>query len=105
MENGTTIDGEQLYEIADPRGEFESKVISEIHIEEFKGKLTEQDARILQMRYDGYSLQQIADAVGFKTAGAVSKHIAKIAGSYEDFVSDEYSTFLNTHVEEAYNEP
>lgn len=97
MENGTTIDGEQLYEIADPRGEFESKVISEIHIEEFKGKLTEQDAKILQMRYDGYSLQEIADAVGFKTAGAVSKHIAKIAGSYEDFVSDEYSKFLDEH--------
>lgn len=98
MENGTTIDGEQLYEIADPRGEFESKVISEIHIEQFKNKLTEQDARILQMRYDGYSLQEIADVVGFKTAGAVSKHIAKIAGSYEDFISDEYSNFLANHV-------
>ena len=97
MENGTTIDGEQLYEIADPRGEFESKVISEIHIEQFKNKLTEQDARILQMRYDGYSLQEIADVVGFKTAGAVSKHIAKIAGSYEDFVSDQYDKFLDEH--------
>ena len=97
MENGTTIDGEQLYEIADPRGEFEYKVISEIHIEEFKGKLTEQDAKILQMRYDGYSLQEIADAVGFKTAGAVSKHIAKIAGGYEDFISDQYDKFLDEH--------
>lgn len=45
LENGTTIDGEQLYVITDPRGEFESKMISEIHIEEFKNKLTEQDAK------------------------------------------------------------
>lgn len=44
-----------------------------------------------------YSLQEIADAVGFKTAGAVSKYIAKIAGSYEDFVSDQYDKFLDEH--------
>lgn len=97
MENGTTIDGEQFHELADPRSEFESKVISEIHIEEFKGNLTKQDAKILQMRYDGYSLQEIADAVGFKAAGTVSKHIAKIAGSYENFVSEQYDKFLDEH--------
>ena len=51
----------------------------------------------MQMRYNGYSLQEIADAVGFKTASAVSKHIAKIAGSYEDFVSEEYCKFLEEH--------
>ena len=51
----------------------------------------------MQMRYDGCSLQEIADEVGFKTAGAVSKHIAKIAGSYEDFVSDQYDKFLDEH--------
>ena len=49
------------------------------------------------MRYDGYSLQEIADVVGFKTASAVNKHIAKIAGSYEDFVSEEYGKFLDKH--------
>ena len=72
-------------------------MISEIHIEEFKGKLTEQDTKILQMRYDGRSLKEIAEAVGFKTPSAVSKHIEKIAERYEDFVSDEYSEFLDKH--------
>ena len=66
-------------------------------MDDFKSRLTEQDAKILQMRYDGSSLQEIANAVGFKTAGAVSKRILKIAGSYEDFVSDEYSEFLDKY--------
>lgn len=97
METGESIDGETLYDVADPREEFETKVISEIQMEQFKETLTEQDRQILQMRYEGNSLQEIADAVGFKTPSAVSKHIEKIAGAYEDFVSDEYDSFLDKH--------
>lgn len=97
LEEGTTVDGEQLFDIADPRSEFESEVIHKFYMEDFKSRLTEQDAKILQMRYDGSSLQDIANAVGFKTAGAVSKRILKIAGTYEDFVSEEYGKFLDEH--------
>ena len=35
-------------------------------------------------------MQEIADAVGYKTAGAVKKRIDKIAGAYEGFVSDQH---------------
>ena len=98
LETGASIDGEMLYDIPDPRGSFENEVISEIQIDQFKGKLTETDQKILQLRYEGHSLQEIADAVGFKTASAVNKHIAKIAGAYEDFVSDEYGSFLDKHI-------
>lgn len=49
------------------------------------------------MRYDGHSLKEIAAEVGFKTPGAISKHIEKIAGAYEDFVSEGYSSFLDKH--------
>ena len=97
METGESIDGETLYDVADPREEFETKVISEIQMEQFKGKLTDQDRQILQMRYEGHSLQEIADAVGFKTPSAVSKHIEKIVGAYENFISDEYGSFLEKH--------
>ena len=97
MEEGEEVDGDELFEIADPRSEFEYEDIHKFYMEDFKSRLTEQDAKILQMRYDGKSLQEIADAVGFKTAGAVSKRIAKIAGTYEDFVSEEYGKFLDEH--------
>ena len=62
-------------------------------MEQFKGKLTEQDKLILQLR----SLKEIAEKAGFKSPGAVSKRIEKLAGVYEDFVSGEYSDFLDKH--------
>jgi len=68
-----------------------------MHIEQFKGTLTEQDKVILQMRYEGYSLKEIAEKVGFKTPSAVGKRIEKIADSYEDFLGDEYSAFLDRY--------
>ena len=46
---------------------------------------------------DGYTEQEIADKVGYKTASAVHKRIAKIADAYEDFVTEEYGKYLDTH--------
>lgn len=97
LENGANINGEQLYDIADPRGEFESMVLTEQSMEQFRGRLTEQDRKILQLRYEGLSLKEIAEKVGFKSPSAVSKHIEKLAGAYEGFVSGEYSDFLDKH--------
>ena len=95
LENGANIDGEQIYDIADPRGEFESTVLTEQSMEQFKEKLTDQDKMILQLRYEGYSLKEIAEKAGFKSPSAVSKRIEKLAGGYEDFVSGEYRKFLD----------
>ena len=39
----------------------------------------------------------IWDRVGYKTASAVHKRIAKIAGAYEDFVLSEYQQYLDRH--------
>ena len=97
LENGASIDDELLYDIADPRGEFESTVLTEQSMEQFKDKLTDQDKKILQLRYEGCSLKEIAEQVGFKSPSAVTKRIEKLAGAYEDFISGEYSDFLDKH--------
>jgi len=47
------------------------------------------------LRMEHHTEQQIADAVGFKTASAVHKRIAKIAAAYGDFVTKEYQKFLD----------
>ena len=99
-ENGAVIDGDTLYDIPNPEADFEKNVLSSIQIEQFKSRLTEQNKRILQMRMEGYPLKDIAEAVGFKTPSAVSKHIEKIAGMYADFVDGEYDNFLDAHIEE-----
>ena len=70
---------------------------TEQSMKQFKDKLTEQDRKILQLRYEGYSLKEIAEKTGFKSPSAVSKRIEKLAGAYEDFVSGEYSDFLDKH--------
>ena len=95
LEEGTTVDGELLFDIADPRSDFESEIIHKFYMEDFKAQLPGVDSKILQMRYDGHSLKEIAAAVGFKTPSAVSKHVEKIAERYDNFISDEYGKLLS----------
>ena len=47
------------------------------------------------VRMEGYIELEIADKVGYKTASAVHKRIAKIAAAYEDFVTAEYQKYLD----------
>ena len=64
--------------------------------------VTDAQARILSInpavtRMLGYTEQEIAAKVGYKTASAVHKRIAKIADAYEDFVTAEYGKYLDKH--------
>jgi DNA-binding NarL/FixJ family response regulator len=68
-----------------------------MQMEQFKAGLTERDKIILQMRAEKYTLQEIADKVGYQTPSAVKKHLEQITGSYENFIREEYSTFLDEH--------
>ena len=82
--------------MADPRSDFENSVISEMQIASFaESTITEKDREILKLRMDGLTEQEIADKVGYKTASAVHKRIAKIAGAYEDYVTAEYQKYLD----------
>ena len=74
-----TEDGAVLA-IADPRAEFEKDIMDESQIEAFKkSTLTDKDQEILRLRMLGHAEQEIADKLGYKTASAVHKRIAKIA--------------------------
>lgn len=97
-ESGAQVDSDALFEIEDPRSEFEQKVVSKVQMEQFKDGLTDRDKIILQMRFEGHTYQEIADKVGFKTASAAKKHIDKIAVNLEDFLGEEYQAFLKKHI-------
>lgn len=85
-----------IFEAADPRSEFEQTIISEMQIAAFSEQnIIEKDREILKLRMDGYTELEIADKVGYKTASAVHKRIAKIASAYEDFVTAEYGKYLD----------
>lgn len=96
QESGGALDNETLTEIPDPSAEFESKILSEIQLDQFRATLTDRDRAILRMRMAGCTQQEIADKVGFKTASAVSKHIDKLSDKYRDFVGAEYEKYLDS---------
>ena len=98
LETGAQVDGQVIFDLPDPRAAFEEHVVSTVKIDQFKERLTEKDRIILQMRHEDHTLQEIADAVGYKSPSAVKKRIDKIAAEYNDFVSAEYSDFLATHI-------
>lgn len=87
-------EGGDIMDIADPRADFENKVLSEGKVEAFRSRLTEKDCEILRLRMEGRTEQEIADTVGFKTASAVHKRIAKLAEAYDDFITKEYQSSL-----------
>ena len=87
-----------IFDVADPRSDFENSVISEMQVTSFaESTITEKDREILKLRMEGYTEQEIADKIGYKTASAVHKRIAKIADAYEDFVTAEYGKYLDKH--------
>lgn len=100
QEEGVSVDGDVLYDIPDPRSEFESRVMDKMKIEDFKRRLSEADMKILELRAAGYSYKEIAEAAGFKTPSAVSKRIQRIAEQFENFLSNEYGEFLDKHVKQ-----
>lgn len=65
--------------------EIESQVLSAEMVDEFKASLSETDKRILEMRMEGKTLQEITDALDYKTPSAVKKRIDRIAEQYEAF--------------------
>lgn len=48
----------------------------------------------MKLHLEGYTEQEIADRVDYKTASTVHKQIDKIADAYEDFVTEEYGKYL-----------
>ena len=97
--NGLSINGDALYDIADPSAEFETRVLEKAKMDDFKSRLSETDQRILELRAAGYSQKEIAERVGFKVPIAVSKRIRQVANRFDDFVSKEYGEFIDKHIE------
>lgn len=74
----------------------EKDATGNLSVEQFKSRLTETDKKILEMRMQGYNLEEIAKKVGFKTASAVYKRIEKISGEYEAFSNPLSNNVVNT---------
>ena len=73
------------WEIPDPISSFEEEVEARVDVNKLLSKIDDKDKQILQMRAEGYTNQEIADRIGYKTHSAVVKRIKKLGKMYQDF--------------------
>jgi len=64
-------------------------VVSRATVEQFKATLSEKDMAMLEMRMQGYALEEIAGKLGYKNHSGVLKRIRKIGLAYEAFTGED----------------
>lgn len=67
-----------IHSLPDPKGDFTEQVESEDFCRRFKATLSQKDMAILELRVEGYTLEEIADRLGYKTHSAVVKRMTAI---------------------------
>ena len=67
--------------------DLEEAVIAQTDVERFLKGLSEKDREILQLRLDGYSLEEIAERTGYKNHSGVLKRIQKVGVKYQQYAN------------------
>ena len=79
----------QEWDVPDPSQDVQEAVVSWATVEQFKETLNERDLAILEMRLQGYTLDEIAEKLGYKNHSGVLKRIRKIGQTYEAFTGED----------------
>ena len=83
------------FDVADSNDYFED-AINRLSWEQFLSTLSERDQLIVRLKKEGYTDQEIADKVGYKTHSAVVKRIQKIAQLLEDYSKEEHNEYCKS---------
>ena len=76
--------------------DYAEEAMNRITGEQFLATLPGKDQTILQLKRAGYTNQEIAEAVGYKTHSAVVKRMKKIAALFEEFAGEGYREYQNS---------
>jgi len=76
-------DGEGAYPVADSSADVEDEALAGILAKDFWDSITEEDRKLLHLKMAGKTQQEIADLLGYRTQGAVSKRLARLKGLFE----------------------
>ena len=71
-----------VYDIEDESANIEDTVVAEDYYQRFKDRLSSKDMEILQMRVDGFTYEEIAKTLGYKTHSAVLKRMQSIQKAF-----------------------
>lgn len=64
---------------------WDDDIVSEVDVNSFINTLSVKDQKLLQLRNEGETYENIAKAIGYKTHSAVGKRLKTIGKKYEDF--------------------
>ena len=85
MEEVVDDEGDPVYSpVADESVNVEEQAFSELKVREFWASLNEDEQRLLQLKMDGLTTQEIAAELGLKTHSAVVKRLQKLKKKYDD---------------------
>lgn len=90
QENYTESHNGQEWEEPDISQDVEENIVSQALVEQFKKTLSEKDMKILEMRMDEATLEEIAEKLGYKNHSGVLKRIRKIGLAYEKFTGEDF---------------
>lgn len=79
----------QEWDAPDTLEDVQEAVVSQATVEQFKATLSEKDMAILEMRMQGYTLEEIAAKLVYKNHSGVLKRIRKIGQAYEAFTGED----------------
>ena len=77
--------GEYNQDLADPRSDFQKEIDTNVDTEGFLKTLDEKDRRILVLRMENYTYEEIAEELGYKTHSAVVKRIKRIGETFQKY--------------------
>ena len=79
----------QEWDAPDSSQDVQEAVVSRATVEQFKTTLSEKDMAILEMRLQGYTMEEIAEKLGYQNHSGVLKRIRKIGQAYETFTGED----------------
>ena len=79
--------GQYQNELADPNSRFEEEAETQVDIESFLNRLSDKDKKILELRLQKYTYEEIAAELGYKTHSAVVKRIKRIGETFQKYAN------------------
>jgi len=85
------IEDEQngIHEIEDKSGNVEEHVVAEDFCQRFKARLSEKDMKILELRVEGFTYEEIAKKLGYQNHSGVIKRIRSIANEFIKYEAEQ----------------
>lgn len=78
-------ENDSIFYLPDPSQNVEDYVIAKDFVERFIATLPERDRQIVQLRQDGYTYVEIADALGYGNHSGIIKRIEVVKKKYRDY--------------------